>query len=158
MRNVTAVDTTVLYWQGKWWLFTAMAEQEAAAPQVELFLFYSNELFTDRWHAHPMNPIVSDIKRARAAGRIFPKDGRLFRPSQVCSTIYGYGFDLNEITVISETEYCERTVRSVRPNPASRIIATHTYANLGDLTVIDALARRPAWRKQQDRISHGYKI
>lgn len=147
MRDVKAVDTTVLHWQGKWWLFTAIAEQEAAAPQVELFLFYSNELFTDRWHAHPMNPIVSDIKRARAAGRIFPKDGRLVRPSQLCSSTYGYGFDLNEITVISEAEYCERTLISVRPDPMKGIIATHTYANLGGLTVIDALTHRPRWRK-----------
>lgn len=147
MKGVQAVDTTALYWQGKWWLFTAITEQEAAAPQVELFLFYSSELFTDQWHAHAMNPIVSDIKRSRAAGRIFPQGGKLFRPSQICSTTYGYGFDLNEITVISETEYCERTVTSVRPDPMKGIIATHTYANLGDLTVVDALMRRPKRRK-----------
>src|SRR5215213_6364226 len=143
MKDIKAVDTTLFYIQGKWWLFTAMAEQEAAAPQVELFLFYAEDLFTDHWHAHLMNPIVSDVKRARGAGRIFLRDGKLFRPSQDCSKAYGYGFDVNEIVTLSETEYSERTVMSVRPDRFRKFIATHTYANQGNLTVIDALTRRP---------------
>ena len=124
MNNIVAVDTTLLYFHEKWWLFTGIAEQPAAAPQFELFLFYSDEIFTDRWHAHPLNPIVSDVKKARAAGRIFTRDGKLFRPSQNCSKSYGYGFDVNEILVLSETEYCERTVRSVRPDWAQ---GSHRY-------------------------------
>jgi hypothetical protein len=147
MKNVMAVDSTVFYMHRKWWLFTAIAEQEAAAPQVELFLFYSNELFTDQWRPHTMNPIISDVKRARGAGSVFLKDGKLFRPSQDCSITYGYGFDLNEIIVLSETEYCERTVTSVRPVSAKLIIATHTYAHQGNLTVIDVLMRRPKWAR-----------
>jgi hypothetical protein len=147
MKGVKAVDTTLFHIHGKWWMFTAMAEQAAAAPQVELFLFYADDLFTEQWQAHPVNPIVSDVKRARGAGGIFLRDGRLFRPSQDCSKAYGYGFDLNEIITLSETEYCERTVRSVRPDRTTRFIATHTYANHGTLTVIDAMIRRPKWVK-----------
>lgn len=147
MSDVHAVDSIVFYYQGEWWLFTAMAEQDAAAPQVELFLFYSSELFTDQWHPHPMNPIVSDVKRARGAGSILLQDNRLLRPSQYCSSTYGYGFDLNEIDVLSETEYSERTVTSVRPDPTDRIIAIHTYANQANLTVVDALRRQPKWAK-----------
>jgi hypothetical protein len=128
-------------------LFTAISEEAAAVPQVELFLFYSNELFTDQWYAHPLNPIVSDVKRTRAAGSIFVKDGMVFRPSQDCSKMYGYGFDLNEIVALSEKEYYERTVISVRPDQFSKVIATHTYANQGNLTVIDALTRFPKWAK-----------
>lgn len=147
MKDIKAVDTTVMYVQGKWWLFTAIAEQQAAAPQVELFLFYANDLFTDQWNPHPRNPIVSDIKKARGAGGIFTKDGKLFRPSQYGSSVYGYGFDVNEIVTLSETEYCERTVTMVRPKDSRSIIATHTYANRGNLTVIDALTRRPKWTR-----------
>src|SRR5512138_477025 len=39
MKNLKAVDTVLIYTRGKWWLFTAISENEAAAPQVELFLF-----------------------------------------------------------------------------------------------------------------------
>lgn len=147
MKDIKAVDTTVVYRDGKWWLFTAIAEQPAAAPQVELFLFYSDELFTDHWNPHPRNPIVSDVKKARGAGGIFIKDGRLFRPSQYGSSSYGHGFDVNEIVTLSETEYRERTVTEVRPEGSPGIRATHTYASRGNLTVIDAIMRQPKWAK-----------
>ncbi len=149
MKDIRAVDTTLFHIQGKWWLFTAVSENEAAAPQVELFLFYSNELFTDQWHAHPMNPIVSDVKRARAAGRLFVRGGKLFRPSQDCSKMYGYGFDVNEIAVLSETEYSERTVTTVRPESGKSMMATHTYAKEENLTVIDFLTRQFRWGKTE---------
>jgi hypothetical protein len=143
MENVSAVDTTLIRYDEKWWLFTAIAENEAAAPNVELFLFHTDDLFSGAWIAHPLNPIVSDVKRARPAGSLFVKDGKLYRPSQDCSRAYGYGFDLNEIELISETEYRERKVVSVRPDWDKRILATHTFARSGKLTVIDALKRIP---------------
>ena len=73
--------------------------------------------------------------------KMFVKNGKLFRPSQDCSKAYGYGFDLNEIEVLSELEYCERSTLSIRPNWDKRILATHTYANCGNLTVIDAFTQ-----------------
>lgn len=138
VRNVKAVDTTLLHYCGKWWLFTAIAEQAAAAPNVELFLFHSDQLLGGQWEPHPRNPIVSDIKRARPAGAVFLQDGKLIRPSQNCSVRYGYGFDLNEIVTLSESEYCERPICSVRPDWDKNVLATHTYANHARLTVIDA--------------------
>jgi hypothetical protein len=141
MQNISAVDTTLLHFSDKWWLFTAMAENEAAVPNVELFLFYSDDLFSGNWKPHLQNPVISDIKSARPAGSLFMKDGKLFRPSQDCSKMYGYGFDLNEIELLSETEYRERKTFSVRPNWDKSILATHTYANCGNLTVIDVFRR-----------------
>lgn len=141
MENVSAVDTTIIYYANKWWLFTSIAENEAAVPNVELFLFYSDDVFSGEWIAHPKNPIVSDVKRARSAGSMIVKDGMLFRPSQDCSKTYGYGFDLNKVEVLSETDYCERRTMSIRPNWDKKILATHTFANCGDLTVIDAFTR-----------------
>ena len=141
MQNIKAVDTTVLFAQGKWWLFTGVAENEAAFPEVELFLFFSDNLFTSEWTSHPKNPIVSDLRSARSAGRIFAKDGKLFRPSQNCSKSYGYGFNLNEILVLSETDYEEKTVVSVIPWDKS-LEATHTYSVEGKFTVIDAFTKR----------------
>lgn len=141
-KNVHAVDTTLVHHQKKWWLFTALAENEAAAPNVELFLYYSDDLFGGHWTPHPLNPVVSDVKSARSAGSIIQKNGKLYRPSQDCSRAYGYGFDLNEIIVLSETEYCERKVQSVKPVWDKRISATHTYAACDTLTVIDAFTRK----------------
>jgi len=141
MENISAVDTTIIHYAEKWWLFTAIAEIEAAAPNVELFLFYSDDIFSQKWIAHPKNPIVSDIKRARPAGSLFVEDGKLFRPSQDCSTDYGYGFDLNEVEILTETEYCERKKISIRPDWDKDIQATHTFAKCNNLTVIDVLTK-----------------
>jgi len=141
MKDVKAVDTTVVYANGKWWLFTAMAENESAFPEVELFLFYADSLFSGEWKAHPKNPIVSDLSNARPAGRIFARGGKLFRPSQNCSKAYGYGFNLNEILALSETEYEEKTVVSIVPWDES-VQGTHTYWSDGTFTVIDAYTTR----------------
>lgn len=144
IKNVSAVDTTLIYYFNKWWLFTGIAEHEGAAPNVELFLFFTDDIFSGNWISHPQNPIVSDVKRARPAGSIFFRDGRLIRPSQDCSKLYGYGFDLNEIVVLSESNYCEKKIMSVRPGWDKEILATHTFSTCNNLTVIDAF--RYVWR------------
>jgi hypothetical protein len=142
MENVNALDTTILYHAGKWWMFTATAEYIGAFPNVELFLYYSDELISSHWNPHPKNPISSDVKNSRPAGKIIVSDGKLIRPSQDCSKFYGYGFDLNEILTLSESNYAERRTVSVRPYWENHIIATHTYACEGQLTVIDGLRKK----------------
>ena len=143
MENVTAVDTTLFFHQGRWWLFTGMPPRERDLPFAELYLFYSVDLFSREWRPHPLNPIVTDLQKSRPAGSIFSRDGKIYRPSQDCSKTYGHGFDLNEILVLSETEYRETTAVSVRPDWDKKVVAAHTFAYQGGLTVIDAFMERP---------------
>jgi hypothetical protein len=138
MENVLAVDTTLFFYNDKWWLFTGITENEGAFPEVELFLFYSTQLFSQEWIPHPLNPIVSDVRKARPAGKIFMIDGKILRPSQDCSKIYGWGFDLNEILQLSETQYREQVHERVRPDWDRNILGIHTISSEGSLTVIDA--------------------
>jgi hypothetical protein len=142
MKNVIAVDTTLFFYSGKWWLFTGIAQTEGALPEVELCIFSSAELFTTNWQPHPLNPVVSDVRCARPAGKLFLKDGKLYRPSQDCSKTYGYGFNINEIMCLSETEYLEKMVTIVKPNWDRRLIATHTFTRAEGITIIDGLIRR----------------
>jgi hypothetical protein len=142
MENVRAVDATLFYHHEKWWLFVNMSENEGSSVYDELFLFYSDRLKTKEWKAHPLNPIISDVKRARPAGRIFLRHGKIFRPSQNCSLRYGYGININEIVILSETEYLEKKVASVMPNWDRKVKATHSFVNEGELTIIDALRFR----------------
>jgi hypothetical protein len=142
MKNVRAVDTTLFFNQGYWWLFTALTENEGSVMPSELFLFYSKELITTEWTPHPRNPIVSDIKKARPAGGLFKQNGKIFRPSQYTSKTYGYGFDLNEILVLSKTKYAEQETVNVRPFWDKKVLATHTFSKAGQLTIIDAFTQR----------------
>lgn len=143
MENILAVDATLLRYRGKWWLFAATAQNNGAFPPVELSLFHADELCTKDWAPHPLNPVISDAKSARPAGRIIARNGKLFRPSQDCSRTWGYGFNINEILALSETEYAERRVAHVQPHWSRRLQATHTFAQEGQLTMIDICRRRP---------------
>ncbi len=142
MDDFDAVDTTLLHYNDMWWMFTAVKEYEGAARD-ELYIYYSNDFLTSSWAAHPLNPVISDVRRARPAGRIFKREGKIYRPSQDCSHHYGYGFHIHEVEVLTETDYSERVVTSARPDWEKNIISTHTFAYETGLTVIDALMRRP---------------
>lgn len=142
MENVTAVDTTIFIKDNKFWLFTNIVEIAGAPYHDELFLFFSDSLFSNNWKSHPCNPIVSDVKSARPAGKIFHHNGKLYRPSQDCSYRYGYSTIINEILVMNETEYKEREVSDISPSWADDVVATHTLSFDNKLSVIDALIKR----------------
>ena len=55
----------------------------------ETFLYFSDRLEEGWQQPHPRNPVVSDARRARPAGRPFVHAGRLIRPSQDCTGRYG---------------------------------------------------------------------
>ena len=142
MKDVIAVDSTILNYNNKYWMFTNMAGHEGTSTYDELFLFYADQITSDKWIPHPQNPIVTDVKNARPAGQFFWNDNKLYRPAQNCSIHYGYGIQINEIVELSETNYKERTVRSVLPDWEKDLIATHTLNEVNGFTVIDALIKK----------------
>ena len=141
-ENICGMDTTLFYYNNKWWMFSAIAETNGASHHDELCLFYSDTLLTDKWIAHPKNPIITDVRTARSAGRLFWHDGQLIRPSQDCSKKYGHGFNLNIIEVMTETEYLEKRWKHVRPDWDKKLNRTHTFAYQSGVTVIDGLIQR----------------
>jgi len=140
--NIAAVDSTVFKHNDKYWLFTNIRENEGASAYDELFLFYADNLLSDNWTPHPMNPIVSNVKTARPAGDIFIYNNRIYRPSQNCGKHYGYGMQIQEIITLTENDYKEEHVQSIYPNWSKDLVSTHTINNSGRLTVIDALVSR----------------
>lgn len=142
LKGVSAVDATLHRQDGRWWMFVSIAENEGASSCDELFLFHSDDLLQGEWIPHPENPVVSDVRRARPAGRIFRHAGRLYRPSQNCAGRYGHGFQINEILRLDETGYEERPTATAAPDWRPGLLATHTFNRAGRLTVIDAEQRR----------------
>jgi len=139
MNGLSAVDTTLFEYKGKWWLFTSIDESKGSAGlDTDLFLFFSDNPLTGTWNSHPLNPVVSDVRSARPAGKIYIKDGNIFRPSQNCSGRYGRAINLNMIKVLSETDYQEEVFMSIEPDWDNKLKGTHTLNFDGLLTVIDA--------------------
>jgi len=145
MEEVAAVDSTVYFRDGLWWLFVGMTEHEGAGTCEELCVFYSSELLSGSWEPHPLNPVVSDVRSARPAGALFERDGKLFRPSQDSSGTYGAAIVLNEVSVLSKTAYHETEVGRLLPDwieEPGATHATHTVNTAPGFVVVDAKATR----------------
>ena len=142
MSDIDAVDSTILFHDNKWWLFTGIKENDGASNSDELFLFYSQDPTNDQWIPHPQNPIISDVRRARSAGKIFSYQNKLYRPSQNGSYHYGYGININRIKKITEFEYEEEVENEILPKWNEQITRIHTFTYVDGLSVMDGKIRR----------------
>lgn len=150
MKNITATDTTLFYKNEKWWLFTSITNQNKKREN-ELFLFHSDNPLSDKWISHPKNPIVSNIKGSRSAGKIFEENGKIIRPAQDGSIRYGYGIIFYQIGILNETEYQEKEIRSIQPNWDKKMIGVHTFGQENKLTMIDIRMKNWMWQKSKSK-------
>ena len=137
------VDTTVWEHEGLWWLATTSADPVPGAGSLWL---YSATSLNGDWNFHPENPISTDIRRSRGAGRVFHNHNRLIRPSQSCAPTYGYSVTFNEITELSKQHYRERPLQTITPEHWEGMAGIHTYNCAGNIELIDG--RSPALLKQ----------
>jgi len=95
------VDPSLIYWEGRWWLFVG----EATNDTLRLF---SAGTLADRFVEHPQSPLVLGDKRGgRPAGRILEVDGRLYRCAQDSRKYYGDGVVWFEILTLTPDTYEE---------------------------------------------------
>ncbi len=142
LDETEAVDPTIVFHDNQWWLFAVVKDTIEGNLQDNLFLWYSDNPVEGEWKPHVLNPVVSDVSSARSAGRLFSRDGILYRPSQNCSEGYGRSIKINRVDLINTWDYRETCVEEVKPNWRGDIIATHSLSFDGDLTMIDAQKSR----------------
>ncbi len=141
LENVKAVDPTLFFHNDKWWLFTGIADGNSISRNDELFIFYGDSPFGP-WKAHEKNPVISDVRRARPAGKIIHYKNKIYRPSQDCSVTYGYGLRMNEIIQLTENEFEEREVDFIEPFWKSGMKGTHSFCFENNMTMIDGVHKR----------------
>ncbi len=124
LDGLTAVDATLHVEEGRLWLFAHVVEGHG--DPGELRLHWADSLDGD-FSPHPRNPIVTDPATARPAGRLFRRDGVLYRPGQDCSRRYGEAVVLNRVDALSPEDYRETPVARIEPDWMPGIDATHTY-------------------------------
>ena len=147
--NVLAVDPAIVQKDGLFWLFVNI-RVDGASEDDELHLFFSPAL-DGEWRPHPQNPIVSDVRRARCAGRIFELNGALIRPSQDCARTYGHAVTFNRIDVLTPTDYSETAVSRMGPTWARGLSATHSYGFDSRFEVVDGSRPRRRVAPPTDR-------
>lgn len=142
MNNIALIDPTLVYYNTKWWLFGNRKLHPFVSSNDQLFLYYSENLLSNEWIAHPQNPIITDIGNCRPAGRIFEKNGKLYRPAQNnAAKQYGYGLNINEIELLTEIEYKEKRVFQVVPGELNKLSGIHSIDFTNQITVIDAILK-----------------
>jgi hypothetical protein len=134
LPGIPAVDPTIFYFQGLWWL---MHTDEEQGPNLNLFAWYAGTL-GGPWKPHLRNPIKTDIRSSRPGGTPFVHNGMLYRPAQDCSKTYGGRIALNRVLTLNPQDFAEETVRYVEPYPGSIFNAgLHTLSSAGNITIID---------------------
>ena len=142
MEDVEAVDSTLFFYKNTYWLFVGIAENKGVSTSDELFLFYSENPLSNNWIPHPQNPIVSDIRCARSAGKIFEDAGKIYRPAQDCSNGYGYKVIVNQIITLNKMEYQEKEYHIIDPEYDSKLTGIHTFSHEKKLTMLDGKLKR----------------
>lgn len=100
-------DSSILRYQGKWWLFSAIGEDEKP-PTLRL---YFAENLIGPWQEHPASPLVEEnYHKARPSGRMLVIRDRPIRFSQDLLPTYGSQVRAFEVLDLSLTAYEERQV------------------------------------------------
>ncbi|MFZ5618062.1 MAG: glucosamine inositolphosphorylceramide transferase family protein [Pseudomonadota bacterium] len=138
LEGVDCADTVIARHRGQWWLFTNISKGRFRDHCGELHVFRIDGPDLSNPVPHPLNPVVVDSRTARGGGRVFEKDGGLFRMSQVNERgEYGYGVNIMEITRIDMLDYREELARRIEPTFDSALMGCHHLDFVDDLVVMD---------------------
>lgn len=146
---IQAVDSTLVDVGGRWWLFTSVSSHPAVRLYDELYAFYGPSPFGP-WTPHRRNPIKSDARSARSAGRFFRVGDALFRPAQDGSGRYGSATTINRIDGLTPDRFAETTVGRIEPQWRHGLSGTHTLNACHGLTMIDFRHARAKYSRTQE--------
>ena len=133
LQGVSAVDTTLFEFDGRWWLFCMDAQTGGA----RLHAYHAQTPFGP-WLPHMRNPVKVDVRSARPAGAPFYVNGTLYRPAQDCSRTNVGRIAINRIVDLSPSRFAEVTVAYVEPDRRSRFgTALRTLSFAGEYCVVD---------------------
>jgi hypothetical protein len=132
-----AIDSTFLRYKGKWWLFCTSGDGPRRGDHSHLHIWYAYDLLGE-WQPHPKNPVKIDVRSSRPGGQFFTQDGRLYRPAQDCSGTYGTAIQINRVDVLTEDDFAETVVGTIRPPANGYSKGIHTISAAGAWCIVDA--------------------
>jgi hypothetical protein len=130
--NLAGADSTLWFQDERWWMFVDVKD--------ELHILYSDSP-RGPWRAHRGNPVKSDSRSSRPAGRMFRNGADVIRPAQDCSVQYGREVVFNKITRLTPDEFEEVEIGRLG-TPWNGSTGCHTFNQLDGITVVDRLVQR----------------
>ena len=137
LGNTCCVDSSLIKYRERWWLFTSHSVLHKKAP-YELHLYSSANPLSGNWEKHPQCPIYIDVRCGRNAGQVFQREGKLYRTAQDGTQRYGRRIAIYEVVTMDQAKYQEKLVRYIEPDWCLKLNRCHTFNAKGHLAVLDA--------------------
>ncbi|MBK9082814.1 MAG: hypothetical protein IPL88_12410 [Rhizobiales bacterium] len=147
MAGVSAADTMVFPWGGRWAMATNIDLVGGPAGEhcTELSLFFADAPLDGPWTPHAWTPVIVDPERARNGGLLVGADGALHRVAQRQGFLtYGAGLAINRIDALDADAYAETPVRTIAPDFFPGLVGAHHMHSAGGVTVYDFCEMRRA--------------
>lgn len=142
IQDFAGVDPTLFSHDGRWWL---MCTRKGALEDVELWAWHASAL-SGPWTPHARNPVKTDVRGARPAGRPFVHERVLYRPAQDCSRTYGWRIRVQRVLCLTPDEFEEESVTVLEASPQSPYpLGRHTLTSVGDMVLVDGRRAVFAW-------------
>ena len=137
LKNEFCCDTTIIKDKSNNnWLLTNKSNDSSNDPNNELYVYKIIGNFR-KLIPHKLNPVITDCRTARNAGKLLIPN-KLFRPSQINdSTGYGIGLNINNIDKLNLDSYEERTVKRIFPYKIPNTDGLHHINNSDKHIVFD---------------------
>ena len=128
------IDPAIIRWGGYWWLFGS----KAGYPSENLYIYYAENI-NGPYSGHENNPVKTNVRSARSAGKLFISGDTLYRPAQNCSKTYGGSIIINQILKLNTRQFAEQEVLELLPaNHWEFKKGMHTISGTNKITLIDA--------------------
>ncbi len=137
MNDVSAADTSIFAYEGKWWMFTNLDRSPICDHSSQLHIFYASNPMTNDWIPHINNPVIFDPLTGRNGGLI--KDmNSIYRVYQRQGfDLYGEAFGVAKIDKLTTSEYSEKILFEAEPTFFKGIKGTHTFNFEKGILVLD---------------------
>lgn len=129
------VDTSIIHYNGRYWLFTNID-----GKLNDIYIYHSDSL-EGEFRPHVLNPIHVDSKSCRGAGNLFTVAGQLYRPTQNLEVRYGGSIIINKISELSAESFKSEIDFELTPE-APYLEGMHNISFGRDLIVVDGKRRR----------------
>jgi len=150
----TFVDPVLFRQNGLLWLFVNKTEHALGKAADELHIYYNEEGDFKSWTSHPLNPVVSDIRRSRNAGNVLQTtNGLTYRVSQKIEKYYGEAVNLNMIITLSKTDYREVWQEELLPAMTSNMNGLHTLQISGEEMIFDIATSRSRLKLKGNKLN-----
>ncbi len=132
--NDPVIDPCILEYHGETYLFGTRIINDASDANTKLFWY---KMVNGKFEIIDNEPIKTDIRSARPAGKFFEVDGILYRPAQDSERMYGAQTRIMRVEGIDE-KYEETEIRVISTKNLSEYNeGIHTFNAWRNIVVVD---------------------